>query len=532
MVRACLKLVFALVAISLSTPTALAQGTHKDTRLGFELKPPRGWTQIPMRPDEEWLVAKFTGEVDRVVDDNNKRYFWTIEPELLVVAFPNDREKPKDEDEKYYRDYKSYMAETYGRGFFVEEEETKTHQGLPVTCLEIKVESNDGRPEQHIVTWVYETEVGAIAVHFDTLASEKAKHKSSIRRTLKSFKAIERTAPTEASASSGGLPSVPPALMTPEARKEYRIAEQRKEWELLADGLPKKEGWEATEIDGVLMLTHVDDKYTKSVAQRVRAIMDWLEEYFPSVGPDEYARAPLVRICEDESEKNRFREGTGTFWVDSYHLVTHKAPRAKAARGWNSSDNAWEWEYIGSRTLTVWFRERDAELWNAMPEWVREGLNLVAQSSTEKGSKLEFDEGDRERAGRKALPQSDDRMGLDRLMVMTQKEFDAMGRTTEFQAAAILRFFINSRSKKYRYILPLYVANVRTALDEFAAENPKPDADIEAEDEEAENKLIAEQRAWRLRRERSVLDRAFGLTFGDWDKGDWQSLERAFGRSL
>jgi hypothetical protein len=50
----------ALAAVSSTTSAmATAQGWHEDEVYGFKLMPPRGWTPIPLRADEGWLVAKF-----------------------------------------------------------------------------------------------------------------------------------------------------------------------------------------------------------------------------------------------------------------------------------------------------------------------------------------------------------------------------------------------------------------------------------------------------------------------------------------
>lgn len=537
MIRTSCKLALALSVLVQLVAPASGQATHKDSRLGFELKPPRGWTQIPIRPDETWIVAKYKSEEkDRGISEIDGRVQYWHQPEMLVVAFTG--QAPPDDDAEHYRDYKAYLKGTYERGYFVEEEETKTHRGSPVTRMEIKVD-NGVAPEIRIETWVFETEVGDIAVHIECFADARTRLKSAIRRTMKSFKVIPRTEAVEASTSAERSDSASGlASLSPAERKKAKVAEQRREWEQLADGLPKKEGWKAKEIDGVLVLSHVDDKYTKEVVGRVNAVRKWLDATFPHVGPDEFARPPLVRICEDREEENAFRDGSGTFWVDSYHLVTHKAPRTKATylSGRAKGNNAWEWEYVASRTLAIWFLERDAELWAAMPEWVRAGLLEVASAAKRKGSKLEFEKGDREKFRKVDLSDADDRLGIQRLLTMTEREFDSSrenGRwATWQQAVSLTRFFVASRTKKYREILPTYVANARAAIDEFEEQNPAPDTDAEPETEEEEEALIEARRARARAREQFVLDRALGLTFGDWDKGDWQSLERAFGRAL
>jgi len=520
-----------------------AQDLHKDERIGFQVRVPRGWKQIPLRSDEAWIVGKYRApKPELTVDPASGR---TLEhyPELLIVALldrapeepaagegEGETKGEEEEDEapvaKTYRDYKEYMQENYSHGHFVEKEETGTQGGLTVTRLEIKAERDIDFAEKRIVTWVYETEIADVAVHLEVMAESLKKFQSVINDTLKSFKPIPRTKSIEAPLPNAFLSSIGLAKLTPAERKEKKIEAQRAEWERMSADLP--DGWTASEIDGIYVLNHADERYARKVVEHIRAIYAWLEETFPEIGAHEYARTPFVRICKDQDEESAFRRGSGTYWVDGTQLVTHKGSRA----------DSWEWEYIGGRTLQIWFLERDPELWGALPSWLSIGLDEVLSAAKLQTGKLEFGKGDRERLVRDYLLKGDeDSISVRALLAFSEKEFSARAESSDWttwcQAVSLTRYFVGARTKKTRELLVSYLANLRLVLGELEAQEEQDEAAKKVpENEEEEEKLFKEREEWLESRERTILDRTIDLTFPGWSAGDWRGLDREFRRSL
>lgn len=517
----------ALAGLTLATP---AQGLHKEEALGFEFRPPRGWKQIPIRPDESFMVAKYrSDDVERAVDPKTGKQLTHV-PEVWVVALLDSKVDGVPEQETRggtrYKDFQDFLQANYPHGFFVEEESSSDHRGVPVTEFSIRVEADIDVLERRIVARVYDVEVGQIALSYEVIEDAYREHRSDIDRMLKSFNAIPRSGTIQLGVrDSTFLSSSELEEMTPAERKEKKIEAQRAEWENMVAALP--EGWDSGEFEGVLVVTHADKKFTRAVAEHVNAVYGWLEDAFPDVGSGEYARRPIVRICDSQEEERAFRDGSGTYWVYGTHLVTHEARR----------DESWEWEYIGARALEIWFRERDPELYATLPSWLAVGLREVTSSATSKRGKLEFGMGDREKMMRGDLPKADELMDLQELFALTTEELNEFGERDNwkpwFQCVAATRFFVDSGGKRYQVMLADYLKNLRAALDSFEEQDKEAMKDRKRpENEEEEAALRKEIEDLIKRRERELIDQATEATFGEWDRGDWLSLQRAFSRSM
>ena len=534
----------ATLALSVCTAFVAAQDQHKDERLGFKLKVPRGWEEIPLRSDEKWIVGRYRCPKNETTVDPTTGYTLQHNPELQIVALlhkkaepkkPSTEEKPAaeggeakmPEPEKIYRNYPDFMKGTYGRGHFIEKEESGTHAGLPVTKIEIKAERGVYQAEMRVFAWVFETEVADIAVQVEVMADSQKKLRSTIDDVLKSFAVIPRTQPLEEAGASEAafLSESELSKLTPAERKAKKIEAHRHEWERMTRDLP--EGWTAGEIDGVYVVNHVDEGYAKKVVEQILAIYAWLDDTFPEIGRFEYARPPIVRICADGEEEYTFRSGSGSYWEGGTQLVTHK-----------DSKDWWdfEWDYIGSRTLQIWFHERDPKMWGALPRWLAVGLDEVVGGARMKSGKLVFDKGDREKWWREDLPREDEALGLKTLFTLSREDFDGFGKRDDWkiwwQAVTLTRYLVEARSKKTRQILTDYMGSLHQVLGELESQDggdkEKPPPKNEAE-EEARYKQRLE---WLKSRERAILDQSLARAFPGWTQADWKGLDREFRRSL
>src|SRR5689334_9644302 len=144
-----------LAVLALFAP--LARADHKDARLGFTVQTPHGWTAVPTKLEERWIVGKYVG--DKPFFWTDKGTGWTNEhrPDMTAIAFVaeavkerakvSQREK-KDgtkevliEFDSPYKDYKDFLTRRYqGGGWYVSKEEQVKLGDLSATAYEIKVE--------------------------------------------------------------------------------------------------------------------------------------------------------------------------------------------------------------------------------------------------------------------------------------------------------------------------------------------------------------------------------------------------------
>src|SRR5262245_58508068 len=77
-----------LAALLVLLPCAAApQGVHKDERLGFKLKVPRGWQEIPLRSEERWIVGRYRAPKAETTVDPTSGATLEHNPELQIIAF-------------------------------------------------------------------------------------------------------------------------------------------------------------------------------------------------------------------------------------------------------------------------------------------------------------------------------------------------------------------------------------------------------------------------------------------------------------
>ena len=142
---AALRAVLSLAVVTLLAAPAPAQELLSDAKLGIKLKAPDGYTRVPLKPDEEWIAARWISP--RSYYQNDKSGF-SIDhkPELTVISFPSDKVKQRVEEQKSgtgeqsrtitiiknpFKDYRDYLKRTYNEGGFFIAKEDKASRGRP-----------------------------------------------------------------------------------------------------------------------------------------------------------------------------------------------------------------------------------------------------------------------------------------------------------------------------------------------------------------------------------------------------------------
>ena len=506
---------------------------------------------MPGNLDETLVIAKFIS--DREFHWNNDQG-WSIgfKPELTVIAFKNHRKadttggedlpeieappepepptppggEPKIEIKINYDGYKAYLKSNYrGGGFYYSEEEEREIDGLDVSCYEIKVEKGTSfSGPKRLVTWVYHTADFDIAVQFEVLENSYDKLRSTILRTLKSFKTIERTGEAEEGLGERSLSFYDTEDWSPEEREELRRLLEEKSHQDAIDSLP--DDWDHKKFGNILVLAHDNMKYGKTLVGQVKAVMGWLDKEFYFVGPDEYVRSPILRICKDQDEEFSFRRASETWSGLGTEIVTHKD-------NWNFGGQSFEFRWVNGRIMDIWFQDRDKDLYWALPTWLRTGLRTTIGGGVAKGSRLNFEATTWETQELRDLERGAGLRSPRDLMVMGSQDLFST-RYGNDEVSALVRFLVERKGpKKAKDALAKYIANIKAITEEARRDDnkDKPSDDKPKTEEEEEEYFKKRRNAWK-EKERMVLDTAFDRTFGDWTEKDWRAFEAAYFRSI
>jgi hypothetical protein len=531
---------------------------HEDARLGFKFKPPKDWGAVPLAVDENWQVAKYLSPRAYIYNDP-QGWTWEHKPQLVVIAFitkvvEKDVEvEKKDEDTTEirilnpYKNYEDYLARTYsGGGYFTASDEQAEIEGIKVRKLEIKVEKLSYNGPKRVVTWIFQAPDIDFAVQIEVLESSYAKLKKELEATLKSFRVLPRAKGSLEELGSKEMDLSPWAWsdLSVFDRRLRRQDQERVLHERAAKELP--EGWTSKKFGRFLVLNRSDDRCAQRMAERGEGLIRWLEERFPFVGPEEYVRAPILRICKDWEEQNAFQSGTGwsTWWLE---IVTHDDKGGSAG---------WQGQYFNWRVFELWFQERDKDLFFAFPPWLRQGLRDTAEDCVVSKGKVEFRsdgwERDqlRERSRNGALAKPRELLRLSSSAFSEKRDWGL-----QYETEALARFLISpaaQRSARTKDLLPTYIRNLKVVVEEIKAEEkgakekagpesgpdgegaPKADGETPKKpqtEEEEEAAFKAEQTRWKDREQR-IVDQSFERTFGAWSEKDWTDFDKAYFASL
>jgi hypothetical protein len=529
-------------SFAVAAPRAIAD--HTDERVGFRIGTPRGWSSIPLRVDERWIVAKYLSDKS---DHWNDESGWTVDhrPEMHAIAFVSEaikarpkvtkKENKKGETEilvEYespFKDYKDFMARRYtGGGYHIASEEETKVGDVSVTTLEIKVERGSREGPKRIITWIYHVPDVDLAVHFECLEDAYPKLKSEFQRCLRSFRAIPRSGASLFEASTPGrrLTFLDLEELTPDERKVHKAAMEREAHEKASANVP--DGWTVKKIGRFLVINHTDDKYAKKVVEQAEAVWQYLEANFAFIGPGEYVRSPIIRICKDFDEEKTYYTSQGDWTWNNLEIFTHKD---------YGGSNSWEMEWVNRRVAELWFEDRDRTLYWSFPQWLDAGLDQTLGQARSKNGRIDFksDAWDREdvreaaREGRALAPRE--------LMNMSGEDFfqDYVHRQ---EAGALVAFFLTgaaSKNKQTKDVLTDYLKNLKSVVDAVekeadASAGKKKDGEPKTEEDEDEA-FKSERQAWK-QREKRIMEEVWHKTFSGWTDFEWKRFEEIYFKAI
>jgi len=522
-----------ILTAALSSGVSMGQ-VHKDPNYGYRITPPRDWPLSSRESFTPWVIGKFISKKNTYYNDP-EGWTWNYKPEMTIVAFVHEviKEKgvkaEKDEDgdvvtiswNNPYKDYKDYLRRTYYRGgfHFLLEEESRV-KDIPVTCYEVKVDKLSRTGPRRIITWAYHFEDLDIAVQFEVLEKSYDKLKPDILRSLKSFRAIEREGELPTGEKTTVLSRVDWDELPAEERASRRVDLETKAHEKALKELPK--GWKHSKVGSILVLDNYKPGLAKDIAKHCQAVMNWLDKNFEFIGPDEYVRAPILKVFRaDDPNSIRF---SSTGLDDIVIEYEHNPNRLQE----------FNFEHVSRNVLQHWFNERDRELYWAMPYWMENGLENLFTNSRSKGRKLEFPEDVRDKVRLKQA-QAKGTLSTPRQLIMMGREEYYSGRYKNDEASVLVRFFLigpGTKSKKTRDIFRSYLMNLAAVTAEIKQEEKDKDTDKKPTTEEEEDEYFkAKKNAWK-EKEKRVLEETFNRTFAGWKDKDWNTLTAVYMRMI
>jgi len=435
-----------------------------------------------------------------------------------------------------YADYEDYLDRTYsGGGFYVAEREEDEEHGLPVTKLEIKVEKLAYWGPKHITAWIYHAEGVDFAVQFEVLENAYPKHRSEFLSALRSFRGIPRTMgplPTDLRSSAEGFISIHAMKKgTPEERRQLRIESETALHARAKETLPS--GWQVRDHARFLVLYDTDAGFADDVIANADGLYAWAEENLGFLGPDEYVRRPILRLCETPEEMESLQRGGrgGDSWVaNSGHEVV------SCKDGWGSG---WQIDWLNRALFDLWLRERDETIWFGLPLWVKHGLYEYVEGARASGRKLEFKNYQNEFRSFREVVQDKKNVPVRALVQMTNGEFYDRANSydgywsRQAQADMVVRFLLSPEARRSKQTKPLlfdYLRNLKDVVLALEQQDVGKETEEEPKTEEEEAELYKQKReAWQgSEREHQVLQQTFQRTFGGWSLKDWESFEKAF----
>lgn len=546
---ACLPAILSatLLSAALSGQGTLQRGIYVDSMLGFQLKIPAKWKQVPTQVDERWIVAQFQSNQDYEGHVKLDGAYSVHKPMVRVIQFDekaiNAMKKVRTQKtgdnttvrtlKLPYRDYKDYVKRNLRKGgfFFSSQEMGKKFGKYTVDKYEVKVEKLTRGGRRRFVAYVFKGEGIDFAVEFEFLEHKYKKLKKHATRSLNSFKLLPRI--MDASQTSdvddtfGKWLRLDWKKKSVDERHNLRRQTAAARAKKAIAGLP--EGWKVSNSKHFTVLTHASKKYTSRLVKASETCRKWLEKRFGGIN-DEYVSKGIVRICRDDSEYSAYRTGSAdAFSLDDREIATYEDKGAG-----NTGDHGTLFYALYNQFMA----DKDDLIYDRTPYWLSHGLELYFQAARVKGGKIDFKITDYEPEAFRTLRRKKiTPMSVKKLMFITYKQYrkgNTDGHKVTYQLVTFLRF-IESDAKKHKllksrksdFILDYLRATVKASEEYEAKRKAGTLPTTEAETEEEEEKNAENKNDWYYKRRQTIGD-AVNKTMCDWSEDQWKSIDKAY----
>ncbi|MEE2886118.1 MAG: hypothetical protein VX951_01690 [Planctomycetota bacterium] len=531
---------------SLSAQGTLRRGVYSNSELGFQLKVPAKWTQVPTQVDERWVVAQFQSDMRYEghvkLDGPRCRH----RPTMRVIKFDEAVSKDiasvgRDADDaavrthkRPYRNYRDYVKRNSSKGgfyFSVEKPGAKLGK-YSVDIYEVKVEKLSRNGRRHYIAYVFRGTGIDFAVEFDFLEYKFKKLKSSALRCFRSFKLIPRT--TGARQSSGIEDRITGTWLDPDWKNksaaERRLL-RRKIAELRARraiaGLPR--GWRVSESKHFTILSNASKKHTSRLVKSAETCRTWLDKRFGAMN-DEYVSKGILRICRNYDEFSVYRtRSSDAVSLNNREIATYEN---------KNLGNGAAFGPLFYSLYTQFMAEKHNLLHSSTPYWLRSGMEDYLRSARVRGSKIEFTSSTYVAKTFRLLRRSKVEPRTPRqLMNLADSQFSKGNKkdpVIAHQLETFFRFIESSRkqpkileSRGSDFVLD-YLRESMKAAEEYETARKASKPSSTAAVTEAEEEERTRQRSGRIQKRRNAICKAVNGALCGWSDTEWQSLDRAY----
>lgn len=513
-----------------------AQGVHRDDQRGFSIRPPAGWTPIPIKSSEKWVVTKYLSDKEY----RDKKEGYTHRPDMKVVLFPDAVTENRGgkvtkkgstiilQANNPFKDFDAYLKANAQGGFFRADRGEKTNitvNGIKVTCKHYKFEKLTA---QRIgIAWIFEGRDAKWAVYFEGLEDHIKKLEPKFTKSQKSFKFIRR----KGSILEGRTSSDNDIVIeiedptdkkkdTPAEKIQKRSDKFDREVRRASSALTK--GWTIQKTKNFVAFTHVDKKYTTKVLKRCEAVRKWMEKNFKFLKTGQAGRT-IVRICDSSAEERSFSESGGFSFGGGFEIVTHKP---------EGGMGEWEGQWVNKAVVRKWFADKNQSLAWGMPSWLDTGLQEVLGSAELKGSGLRMKPSIWEKTTLRELANDGKLVKPRKFLSAGWQEFYKVDSASS-QAGTFMRFLLNGPKGKTKGFIENYMNSILAIA---AEEETKAEAERKAKDGEVKKKMTeeeeeaAEEARFKARngKKDERLKHIFDRAFGTWSEKKWKKFESSY----
>jgi hypothetical protein len=427
--------------------------------------------------------------------------------------------------ENPYTDYKDYLKENIGEGSYkIESENQIRSDDISASEIRISTLSWSKYGERIVLTWVFHAPQGEFALETDVLKDRFPKLKSLILAALRTFTVFK---PGESEGDQEK--QIPLSKMTPEQRKEWRIATTEKIFEKAKADLPA--GWGHFETKNFLVIHHTSKNKAMRYSKQAEACWKWLDKKFGKVG-DEHVCKCILRVCENWDEEKIYRSGSDNATKFTNREITTNV---------DSEEKRGEFEWINRRVMAKYFSDKNPELWEAMPFWMDEGLAQYVGTSVARGGRLVFRPDMWERETLRDARKTDSVLHVKKLILEYRREIHG-GQAPKHvlaQCGSVVRYLFGPGNRGYtKGLIFRYIRNLLEALAEHQKNKSEEIRSTLLNSEELKKKSEAElekevQRimdltgSWAMAKTK-VLKMVFERTFKGWTDATWNGFDKSW----
>jgi hypothetical protein len=493
---------FLILAVAAILALPASAQVHKDTRLGFQFKPPKDFNAIALKPTDITTVAKYQS------DQRAHGSSWGAQsnPSFQLRFYPLG----EDDDLETVMERRWESAEeAFGYSEIAKEKKVKIAK---VSCLEKHIRPENGA--ETIYYAVVPQDDGIFVFQGRSITERFDKYVKDFSKAAKSLKRIKKEDTSERQAELD------------------QMSDQEAYLQRQIDKLPP--GWDFIRTKRYLFLFNAEKNWVKDLSKQIEKIRDTYEKLYP---PDEPITAvSIVRVCASRDEYIGYggSAGSGGYW-SSFHkeLVVFDSPPRNATEATLNHEAFHQYIYYfyGELAPHSWYNEGTGDYFAGakMSKTYRiqgfgDAPGGIARQATAKEACRLLAEGktDEPRCG---TPLKD-------LMRFTQREYYNNGLVHYAQGWAVVHMLREAKrlEPKWDRILDDYLVNLVEARHEVAIKT-RDRALEQAEKKEpgSSAELDQDPEDWYAKADTDEIQSVgYEKTFREWSQADWDAFNQAY----